>query len=301
MEQKTTKYKLRQGFVYFWHPWYFLDLLCQLDHILALCQPVSICSVLILRLYTNTLLSCRYVSSISGRELVSTTFAGAPLHKLHPRTIQLDPTLSTWNLNLKKISGSLKVIDRDLNTPVLSIEIAPSVTHSIDDPLGFIVTVHREEDGIKKPCIFRWDVYHDAWGPSGFLLFQHTLEGLKKIEGNHGPLPPETLEYTQNDLCFEELLPGHCLRRNIGNLTPFRDQLVAGEKYELLWPGAEYALWDWGTLREHIGHKVGVVPGVPRAIIPGGASSCITVKQEADVWKPTASSPIGEFSRPQVF
>ncbi|KAJ6128908.1 hypothetical protein N7471_010125 [Penicillium samsonianum] len=153
--------------------------------------------------------------------------------------------------------------------PELAKNIAPSITISIDRPLGILVTVHREEDGINKPRIFRWDVYCDAWGPSGFMLFHHTSEGLKKIEGNHVPPPPETLEYTEWDVCFDELLPGQCLRRNIGDLLPFHDQLVVGEKYELLWPGAEYALWDWGILREHIGHKVGVDMGVPRAIIPG--------------------------------
>lgn len=99
-------------------------------------------------------------------------------------------------------------------------------------------------------------------------------------------------------MCFDELLPGQCLRRNPGDLLPFHDQLVVGEKYELLWPGAEYALWDWGTLREHIGHKVGVDMGVPRAIIPGGACSSLTVIQEAELFKRNpAPSPIGKSAR----
>ncbi|KAJ5420263.1 hypothetical protein N7465_002782 [Penicillium sp. CMV-2018d] len=171
------------------------------------------------------------------------------------------------------------------NTPVLSIEIAPDITVSLDCPLSVLVTVRREEDDINKPCIFRWDVDCDAWGPSGFMLFRHTSEGLEKIEVDHRPPPPETLEYTEWDAYFDELLPGQCLERNLGDLFPFYHQLVPGEKYKLLWPGAEYALWDWGTLREHIGHKVGVYMGLPRAIIPGGVCSSLTVIQEAEVFK----------------
>ncbi|KAJ5804569.1 uncharacterized protein N7518_000872 [Penicillium psychrosexuale] len=57
-----------------------------------------------------------------------------------------------------------------------------------------MTSLRREEDGINKPCIFRWDVHCDAWGPSGFMLFKHTPEGLKNIEGNHRSPPPETLE-----------------------------------------------------------------------------------------------------------
>lgn len=101
------------------------------------------------------------------------------------------------------------------------------------------------------------------------MLFRHTSEGLEKIEVDHRPPPPETLEYTEWDAYFDELLPGQYLERNLGDLFPFYHQLVPGEKYTLLWPGAEYALWDWGTLREDIGHKVGVDMGLPRAIIPG--------------------------------
>ncbi|CDM28848.1 unnamed protein product [Penicillium roqueforti FM164] len=106
----------------------------------------------------------------------------------------------------------------NLNTPVLSIEIAPSITVSLNCPLGILVTVHREEDGINKPCISRWDVHCDAWGPLGFMLFRHTPQGLKNIEGNHRS---ETLEYTEWDGHFDRLLPGQCLRRNLVTSSQF--------------------------------------------------------------------------------
>ncbi|KAJ5175098.1 uncharacterized protein N7482_000975 [Penicillium canariense] len=51
---------------------------------------------------------------------------------------------------------------RPPNTPVLSIEITPSITVSRDYPLGILVEIHREEDGTNKPCTFLWDVDCDA-------------------------------------------------------------------------------------------------------------------------------------------
>lgn len=42
----------------------------------------------------------------------------------------------------------------------------------------------------------------------------------------------------------------------------FRDVLVNGEKYELLWPGGEIALWDWGTKMEFVGKELERRPGI---------------------------------------
>ncbi|CAG8054637.1 unnamed protein product [Penicillium nalgiovense] len=178
------------------------------------------------------------------------------------------------------------------------MEIVPkSVTVSLTDPLGFLAIVHREEDGSNKPCIFRWSLSADAWGPSGFMLFQHTADGLKKVEGKHRPPPPETLELTGRDVEFEELLPGQCIKRNLCDLPPFWDQLVEGVKYELLWPGAEYALWDWGTFREHLGQEIGTNLGLPRVIIPGGAR-CTLAVIESHVFPRTPSpSPVRKSER----
>jgi hypothetical protein len=142
--------------------------------------------------------------------------------------------------HLSRVSKYLQTLSS--NTPVLSLEIAPGLTVSLTEPLGILAVARREEDGSNKPCIFRWSVSSDVWGPSGYILFQHTANGLKKVEGKHRPPFPETLELRERDAEFEELLPGQYLKRNLGDLPPFWDQLVAGEKYELFWPGAEYTL-----------------------------------------------------------
>jgi hypothetical protein len=40
-------------------------------------------------------------------------------------------------------------------------------------------------------------------------------------------------------------------------LDRYRKELVKGSKYELVWPGGEFALWDWGTIKQHLGQELG--------------------------------------------
>lgn len=170
------------------------------------------------------------------------------------------------------------------NTPRLSMEVEPTLpVMSLANPTGgFIVTIRRAEDDCDKPCIFRWSNLCDGWGPSGFVIFQHTSDGLKRVEGTPKRPPPQTLKITGYEVETEELLPGQTLRRNIGAPDPFLDHMVAGERYELVWLGAEYALWAWGTLREHWEQEIGVNSGLPLVVIPGGASCsflCVEVEE----------------------
>ncbi|KAJ5645790.1 hypothetical protein N7490_002162 [Penicillium lividum] len=164
------------------------------------------------------------------------------------------------------------------------MEVEPTLpVISLASPTGgFIITIRRAEDDCDKPCIFRWSGLCDGWGPSGFVIFQHTPHGLKMVEGTPKRPPPQTLKITGYEVETEELLPGQTLRRNIGAPGPFLDHMVAGERYELVWPGAEYALWAWGTLREHWEEKIGIDSGLPLVVIPGGASCsflCVDVEK----------------------
>ncbi|KAL4747565.1 hypothetical protein BDW72DRAFT_206390 [Aspergillus terricola var. indicus] len=92
-----------------------------------------------------------------------------------------------------------------------------AVNTQTENPGGFIVTICRAEDDCDKPCIFRWNFLQDGWGPSGFMLFQRTPGGLKRVEGTPKPPPPQTLKLTGYEAEAEELLPGQNLRRNIGH------------------------------------------------------------------------------------
>ncbi|CAG8890836.1 unnamed protein product [Penicillium egyptiacum] len=159
------------------------------------------------------------------------------------------------------------------------MEIEPNRVISI----GVIITIRRAEDDYSNPCIFRWNFLHHGWGPSGFMIFQRTRDGLKKAERKHKSPPPQTFRRTGYEVETEELLPSQTLRRNIGHPYPVWDHLVARERYELFWPGAEHALWAWGTLREHWDQEIGVNMGLSRVIIPGGACCSLTGVEEEDL------------------
>lgn len=77
-----------------------------------------------------------------------------------------------------------------------------------------------------------------------------------------------------------------------GPQIPFWDQLVPGERYELLWPGAAFALWSWGTHREKVGLEIGENSQQPCLIVPGGACASLTVIEEPQVFPPPPLPPL---------
>lgn len=169
------------------------------------------------------------------------------------------------------------------NTPDLIMEISPRKVVNLTTQAGIVITIRREEDGYHGPCIFRWHERSDPWCSSGFMLFQHTPGGLRKIEGRHVPPSPSVIRLTERAR-FHQLLPGESFRLNVGHFEPFQDQFITGERYELFWPGAEYILWDWGFLHEHVDHEIGG-ESHSRAVIPGGASiSFTTIDEEQVIW-----------------
>ena len=46
----------------------------------------------------------------------------------------------------------------------------------------------------------------------------------------------------------------------------YRKELVKGSKYELVWPGDEFALWDWSTIKQHLGQELGAKS--PKIVLP---------------------------------
>ncbi|KAJ5523975.1 hypothetical protein N7494_010625 [Penicillium frequentans] len=184
------------------------------------------------------------------------------------------------------------------NTPELCMEIEPSRVIFLGNEVGPLITIRRAEDDCRNPCIFRWSIGCDGWGPSGFMLFQHTADGLKEVEVKREAPSPETLKLTGHEVETEEILPGQTIQRTIDYPDTFVDQLVAGERYELFWPGNEYALWAWGTLREHLDQEIGISLGLPRAIIPGGACCSITFEKQREFTSSERDGPrVEKFQR----
>ncbi|KAJ5663823.1 hypothetical protein N7507_004554 [Penicillium longicatenatum] len=165
-------------------------------------------------------------------------------------------------------------------------ELAANIRISEHDrPGGIVITIRRAENDCSYPCIFRWSCQLDGWTPSGFMLFQHTP---KTVKGKNKSTPPQTLKLIGYEVEAEQLLPGQTLGRNIGFPDKFEDNLVAGERYEVFWPGAEYALW---------GQEIGVNLGLPRVIIPGGACCSLTCVEKEDILISEPEDPRVEKSR----
>lgn len=80
------------------------------------------------------------------------------------------------------------------------MEIESDRVVSVTEPTGIIIIVHREQDGhYEKACIFNYDTDCDPWGPSGFVLLQHTTaDGLKRLQSPDLCDPsPRTLKLTK--------------------------------------------------------------------------------------------------------
>ncbi|KAJ5673386.1 hypothetical protein N7507_002513 [Penicillium longicatenatum] len=169
----------------------------------------------------------------------------------------------------------------------------------VENTIGPLITIRRAEDDCNDPCIFRWSVEPDGWGPSGFMLFQHTSEGLKEVIVKQKSPPPQIFKLTGPNYIVEteELLPGQCFQRRMDFPESFKNHLIAGEKYELFWPGAEYSLWAWGTLRQHWDQEIGVNLELPHAVIPGGARCSVTFEKMKELTPSERDGPRVEKSQ----
>ncbi|CAM1501516.1 Fc.00g035000.m01.CDS01 [Cosmosporella sp. VM-42] len=149
--------------------------------------------------------------------------------------------------------------DIGLDTPQLSIELALGAKLTENSYCHVLVTIQRR-DSYNKPCIFSWS-QRDSYGVfAGFLLFRHTEGGLLKIEIDDDlPRVPDVSFLVDGwKRALLELAPGGRTRFMATMPKRYRKELVTGSRYELVWPGDEFGLWDWGTIEEHIGQDLSV-------------------------------------------
>ncbi|ODM21576.1 hypothetical protein SI65_02420 [Aspergillus cristatus] len=134
--------------------------------------------------------------------------------------------------------------DRRPDTPTLSLSLellSSSATLNRNGKPGILITVHRSpNDTPSQPCIFYWSSSKDGFGPDGFLLLHHTTEGhLEQVEiepTQHFETPnfPEIRAY---DHSIHEFSPGGSDRRFQKIPERYRDVLIPGDRYELVWSG----------------------------------------------------------------
>ncbi|KAH7142149.1 hypothetical protein EDB81DRAFT_760974 [Dactylonectria macrodidyma] len=141
----------------------------------------------------------------------------------------------------------------------VGIELALGAKLTEKSDCHMLVTIQRS-DSHNEPCIFSWS-QHDNYGVfAGFLLFRHTERGLIKIEIDDDLPPAPEIPFLVDgwNSTLRELAPGGRTRFMASMPKKYRKELVAGSQYQLVWPGGEFGLWDWGTIKQHMGQDLSV-------------------------------------------
>lgn len=139
-----------------------------------------------------------------------------------------------------------------------------------DSKCHILVKIHRIRDMHEYPCVFNWSSSNDGCGPLGFLLFRHTENGLRKIDIDmdsnlfNPPQRPFVVNGCNGDTW--EMAPESNVKFMATLSKRYRKELQMGVKYELVWPGGEVAIWDWGTMKQHMGQELGAKS--PRICLP---------------------------------
>ncbi|KAJ5833599.1 hypothetical protein N7474_001910 [Penicillium riverlandense] len=132
-----------------------------------------------------------------------------------------------------------------------------------------VFRIHRGNDGHDQPCSFYWSATVDAWGSGGLVLLRHNVDSQLEVPSEpwraRDSTEPRISRHTQG---LFELKPGESTWFFAGIPESWLDTMVAGEKYELLWPGEIY-WWRWGSVeknesRSRDGLPLAVLSGTPR-------------------------------------
>ena len=156
--------------------------------------------------------------------------------------------------------------------------------------------VLRRDDTDPRSCIFYWSPYAPAVPAAQFILFRHTPDGLERIEVGKGLWEaPDMLSIARLGQGLFELEPNGSSRYLLELGVQYRDALRPGERYELLWPGGESFLWDWGYIQGHLG--VELRRREPCLFIPGCHISFTVEEGERIIPSPEPLSPREPLSR----
>jgi hypothetical protein len=131
------------------------------------------------------------------------------------------------------------------------MEASPRLSTTLPYHISF--TLQRDDDdGDPRCCIILWNLWSDVFDPSNLVLLRHVtdadggLAGLEKVDiepdfayplGARGGVEVFRGSLPQ----WRELPPGGRRQVKLQEKLPARYHkiLVAGERYELLWPGSE--------------------------------------------------------------
>ncbi|KAF2124929.1 hypothetical protein P153DRAFT_360575 [Dothidotthia symphoricarpi CBS 119687] len=145
--------------------------------------------------------------------------------------------------------------------------------------------------GIEKPFVLKWGPYSNAFAQAQLVLLHITEYGPERVGVNPlqyaKPDKDTILVNGWNQFLWALPLGSEIKRR--GKLTAnYYRRLIPGEKYELLWLGAEISMWDWESMSDHVGQELESrqvrESTSPRLILSRSRVIAFPAKQEPEPW-----------------
>ncbi|KAK6084703.1 hypothetical protein SCUP515_01199 [Seiridium cupressi] len=141
---------------------------------------------------------------------------------------------------------------------------------SVTLPYYIDFTIRRPAGGDDQPLVFRWGAYSDGFAQAQVVLLLITEHGRERVE--IGPLEfakpdADAIQVNGWNQFLWELPSGGEIKMRDKLTANYQRRLEPGEKYELLWPGAE--------IRQS---------KLPKLILPTSTVVAFTAKQESEPW-----------------
>ncbi|KAF2844698.1 hypothetical protein T440DRAFT_435985, partial [Plenodomus tracheiphilus IPT5] len=189
-----------------------------------------------------------------------------------------------------KLSG--KTAHPDL--PQLRLELSACKRLSLTLPYHISFTFEHEGGHEGKPLIFEWSTAAHGLRMPGLVLLHHTAVGFESIAVDH----PERLDLHRHGPILVngwnenlwELGPKGSFTLMTSLPERYQKILATNETYTLLWPGANIALWEYGTVREHMGREL--YDKDQPLLLTGGAHITFSTYTENEPWPDRAATEV---------
>lgn len=153
-------------------------------------------------------------------------------------------------------------------------------------PYGIDFAITRsQDDSDQRSIIFRWSPF----ATSGFVLLRHSVNGIEEVYVDHSRVirlaEEDTVLVNGYNQYLWELPPGGKVEFRATLPERYQRQLVPDSRYELLWPGGNIVIWEWGTIPEHLNQELKAISTKEHALVlPGGPHVSFTAKIETHPW-----------------
>lgn len=183
-----------------------------------------------------------------------------------------------------------------------------SIADTLDSRNGILFSLHRARDNSDQPCILKWKAWEDGFLSPGLILLHHAGNGeVKKLDldkddlHQHQTTTTTTSQSTVTQLAgsqFHEMHPDTSISIKASLPEVYRQKLIPGERYELLWPGQKIDLWDWRNVSQHLGWEL--KPREPKIVLPHGPRILFTAVEELEPLRFPSPPPIQPSERVYV-